>query len=200
MTAQESSDRAVSDPIGLIVDLVVAIERELEPDRIRAAVVSVSGGRAKSRRLASHLAEHPSVLADGRSPAPRSAGDLLIALREAGAQAISPPCCAECGRQMRTLQRRGQNWYCGNCGPRPEPCAACGNTRRVATRDRAGRPRCAKCPDSDGRDPIAVIHALISELDPQARQEVIADAVRRSAPRPSCQQKLAWALEAAPPC
>jgi hypothetical protein len=43
-----------------------------------------------------------------------------------------------------------------------------------------------------------VIHALISELDRQARQEVIADAVRRSAPRPSYQHKLAWALEADP--
>lgn len=198
MTAQESSDRAVSDPIGLIVDLVATVERELEPDQIRTVVTSIAGGRAKSRRLASHLAEHPSVLTKGRSPAPRAAGDLLIALREAGAQAISPPCCAECGRQMRTLQRRGQDWYCGNCGPRPEPCAACGNTRRVATRDRSGLPRCAKCPDSDGRDPIAVIHALIAELDPQAGQEVIADAVRRSAPRPSYQQKFAWALEANP--
>ncbi|MET9089668.1 site-specific integrase [Streptomyces sp. NPDC004237] len=198
MTAQECSDRAVSDPIGLIVDLVATVERELDPDQIRTVVTSVAGGRAKSRRLAAHLAEHSSVLTEGRSPAPRAAGDLLIALREAGAQAISPPCCAECGRRMRTLQRRGQDWYCGNCGPRPEPCAACGNTRRVATRDRAGRPRCAKCPDSDGRDPIAVISALITELDPHAGREVIADAVRRSAPRPSYQQKLAWALEANP--
>lgn len=99
MTESGQPDRAVSDPIGLIVDLVGVVERELEPDRIRAVVASVAGGRAKSRRLASHLAEYPSVLADGRSPAPRAVGDLLIALRETGAQAVSPPCCAECGRQ-----------------------------------------------------------------------------------------------------
>ncbi|WP_327586936.1 site-specific integrase [Nonomuraea sp. NBC_00507] len=198
MTTPGHLDRAVSDPIGLVVELVAAVERQLEHDRIRSVVTSVAGGRAKSRRLASHLALHPNVLTDGRSPAPRAVGDLLIALREAGAEAVSPPCCAECGRQLRTLQRRGQDWYCWNCGPQPESCAICANTRRVASRDRAGRPRCAQCPDADGRDPITVISALITELDPKAGREVLADAVRRSAPRPSYQQKLAWALEANP--
>ncbi|MDI9889098.1 hypothetical protein QMZ92_33360 [Streptomyces sp. HNM0645] len=43
-----------------------------------------------------------------------------------------------------------------------------------------------------------MISALIAELDPQAGREMIADAVRRSAPRPSYQQKFAWALEANP--
>ncbi|WP_405683594.1 site-specific integrase [Streptomyces sp. NBC_01387] len=43
-----------------------------------------------------------------------------------------------------------------------------------------------------------MIGALITELDPQALQEVIADAVHRAAPRPSYQQKLAWALESNP--
>jgi hypothetical protein len=185
VTAPGHPERAISDPIGLIADLVAAIEHQLEPDRIRAVVASVAGGRSKSRLLATHLTEHPHVLNDGRSPAPRAVGDLLIALREAGASTVSPPCCAECGRQMRTLRRRGQDWYCWNCGPQPEPCAACGNTRRVASRDRAGRPRCNKCPETDGRDPLAVIGALIAELDPQAGQEVVTNAIRRSAPRPS---------------
>ncbi|MFE9726193.1 hypothetical protein ACFYQ5_22000 [Streptomyces sp. NPDC005794] len=91
MTAPGHPERAVSDPVGLIVDLVAVVEHGLEPDRIRAVVTSVAGGRSKSRRLASHLTEHPSVLSDGRSPAPRAVGDLLIALREAGAQAVSAP-------------------------------------------------------------------------------------------------------------
>lgn len=199
MTAPGHPERAVSDPIGLIADLVAAIEHQLEPDRIRAVVASVAGGRSKSRLLAAHLTEHPRVLNNGRSPAPRAVGDLLIALREAGAQTVSPPCCAECGRQIRTLQRRGQDWYCWNCGrSQPELCAACGNTRRVASRDRTGRPRCAKCPDDDGCDPIAVIGALIAELDPQAERETVSNAVRRSAPGPSYQRKLAWALESHP--
>ena len=98
--------------------------------QIRTVVTAVTGGRAKSRRLAAALAERPEVLADGRSPAPRAVGDLLLALRRAGAQALSPPCCAQCGKQLRTFQRRGQDWYCSVCGQHTGACAACGNTRR----------------------------------------------------------------------
>jgi hypothetical protein len=36
------------------------------------------------------------VLADGRSPAPRAVGDLLIALRRVGAVRVSPPVCSQC--------------------------------------------------------------------------------------------------------
>jgi hypothetical protein len=198
VTAPPTGDRAVSDPIGLIVDLVTAVEYQLTPERIRAVAIAVAGGRAKSRRLAAALAGRPQVLTDGRSPAPRAVGELLLALREAGATSVRPPCCAGCAKQLRTFHRRGQDWYCTACGPRPEPCAVCGNTRPISSRDRAGQPRCRQCPDTDGRDPIAVIHALITELDPRAEPETVAAAVRRSAPRPSYQQKLAWALEANP--
>jgi hypothetical protein len=198
VTSPGRCERAVSDPVGLIVDLVAAVEHQLEPEQIRTVATAVGGGRAKSRRLASALAERPGVLAHGRSPAPRAVGDLLVALREAGAQAVSPPCCAQCGKQLRAFQRRGQDWYCSACGQRGEPCAACGNTRLVSSRDRAGQPRCAKCPDVDGRDPVTVIHGIITGLDPRAGRETVATAVRRSAPRPSYQQKLAWALEERP--
>jgi len=85
-------------------------------------VISVAGGRAKRRKLAQELSARPAVLTDGRSPAPRVIGDLLIALRRAGATVISPPVCAGCGKSLRTMQRRGQDWYCGVCGPRREPC------------------------------------------------------------------------------
>jgi hypothetical protein len=43
-----------------------------------------------------------------------------------------------------------------------------------------------------------VIHHLIAELDPHADRETIAAAVRRCAPRPSYQRRVAWALEAQP--
>ncbi|QHC23221.1 hypothetical protein [Streptomyces sp. GS7] len=190
-------DRAVTDPIGLATDLIMRVEKELGPETIRAVVTTVGGGRAKSRMLAAALARRPAVLNDGRSPAPRAVGDLLIALRMAGAQATSSPVCAECGKHLRTLQRRGQDWYCGVCGPTAfEPCAGCGNTRRVSTRDRAGRARCVRCRDIDGREPVAVIHGVIAGLDPHADLDVVADVVRRSAQRPANQQKIAWALEA----
>ena len=135
------------------------------------------------------LAEHPAVLTDGRSPAPRAVGDLLIALRKAGAE-VSPPVCAECGKPMRTLQRRGQDWYCGACSLRPAPCAACGQLRHISTRDRAGGPRCAQCPDRDDRDPISVIHDVVARLDPTVDRNLIASAVGRLASRPAHQRRI----------
>ncbi len=185
MSSPAQPGRAVSDPIGLIVDVVAAVEHQLTAEQIRAVVTAVAGGRAKSRRLASALAGRPAVLADGSSPAPRAVGDLLVALREAGARSVSPPCCAQCGKQLRTFQRRGQDWYCAACEQRAEPCAACGKVRPVFSRDRAGQPRCAKCPEADGRDPVTVIHGLITGLDPHASRDAVAAAVRRSASRPS---------------
>src|SRR5262249_55068540 len=145
--------------------------------------------------LAAALAGRPAVLADGRSPAPRAVGDLLLASCQAGARSVSPPCCARCGKPLRTFQRRGQDWYCGPCGQRAEPCAGCGKSGPVCSRGRAGQPRCGKCPDADGRDPVTVIFGIITGLDPQASGAAVAAAVRRSAPRSSYQQKLAWALE-----
>ncbi|MGH2835870.1 MAG: hypothetical protein ACRDKD_06625 [Solirubrobacteraceae bacterium] len=188
-------DPAVEDPVGLMVSLVGAIVDDLGAEQIRDVVAGVAGGRAKSRRLAAALRARPAVLCDGRSPAPRGVADLLIDLRKAGASSISPPRCADCDKELRTYQRRGEDWYCAVCGPRLEACFSCANRRRVATRDRGGGARCARCPDVDPRDPIAVICAQVSALQPDASREVIATAVREVAPRPAHRQRLAWALE-----
>jgi hypothetical protein len=193
-----AGERAVSDPVGLITDLVTAAEPGLAPEQARAVITAVAGGRAKSRRLAVALASRPAVLADGRSPALRAVADLLIALRAAGARQVSPPRCAGCGKELRSFQRRGQDWFCPPCGRDGEACAACGKIRPVSARDRSGQPRCVKCPDSDGRDPVAVIHAVIAALDPDASPAAVAAAVLQAAPRPSYQQKLAWVLEEHP--
>ncbi len=189
---------AVTDPVGVMVTLIAGVEHGLGRDAIRAAVTAVAGGRAKQRRLALALAGRPGVLSDGRSPASRAVGDLLIALVRAGAAEISPPACAQCGKALRTLQRRGDDWYCAVCGEAREPCAACGRLRRLSSRDRSGRPRCTECPDGDGRDPVDVIHGIVAALDPGTGREAVADAVCRCAPRPSYQQKLAWAIEGNP--
>jgi hypothetical protein len=128
----------LADPIGVIVDLVAAREPGLDRVIIEATVTSIAGGRAKRRGLAQALLERPVVLADGRSPAPRGIGELLIALRKAGARKVSPPVCAECGKPLHTLQRRGQDWYCGACGVRPKRCAHCGQERTAPQRRPAG--------------------------------------------------------------
>jgi len=54
----------------------------------------------------------PSLLTSGRSPAPTVVGDLLLALRAAGATGISPPRCAACDREVTSMQRHGRDWYC----------------------------------------------------------------------------------------
>lgn len=197
MTVVEQ-DRAIADPIGLITDLVAAAEPHLALDRIRSVVVAVAGGRAKSRRLAAALAARPGVLLDGRSPAPRVVGELLRALRAAGATAISPPSCATCGKALRTFTRRGEHWYCGPCEQRRAPCAGCGEIKRVKVVDREGHPRCAQCSDVDGRDPISVIHAVVAELDPRVDRDTITDLVDKSCRQRAYQQKLAWAIESDP--
>ncbi|WP_406274962.1 site-specific integrase [Actinacidiphila glaucinigra] len=196
MTRADQLDRAVKDPIGLITDLVTDVEKQLGAERIRAAVTAVAGGRAKSRSLAKALAMRSAVLTDGRSPAPRAIGDLLIELRKAGASAIAAPVCAECGKKLRTLQRKGQDWYCSVCGQERAECTACGNVRRVSFRDRKGLPRCKMCPDTDDRDPAAVVHELITAIAPGADRDAVAEALRQSAPhRPHYRQRVVWALE-----
>ncbi|WP_433258599.1 hypothetical protein ACQPYK_24040 [Streptosporangium sp. CA-135522] len=155
----------LADPIGVITGLIIDTEPNTDRTVLEEVVTSVVGGRVKRRKVAQALLERPGVLTDGRSPAPRAIAELLIALRKAGAAAISLPVCAECGKQLRTLQRREQDWYCGVCGPRREPCASygvrlcrncvaksraepcsrCGSVREAAARDADGRVLCPHC-------------------------------------------------------
>ena len=188
----------LDDPIGVMVDLVLQHQPGLDRAGVTSIAERVAGGRAKRRGLAQALLDRPTVLIDGRSPAPRAVGDLLIALNKAGAKHISAPVCAECGKLLRTIQRRGENWYCGVCGPRREPCAACGQLRRVSCRDREGRPRCTQCPLDDGRDPTALIVAAVRKADPTLSAEVIGAAAIAAAPQAGQRHRLAWALQDRP--
>jgi len=61
----------LADPIGVIVDVVARTGSAMNRTAIEDTVTSVVGGRAKRRRLAQALLDRPSVLIDGRSPAPR---------------------------------------------------------------------------------------------------------------------------------
>lgn len=195
MAVRMVAQRALSDPIGVMVELVAAREPGLDRATVQAAVTGVAGGRAKRRGLAQALLDRPEVLVDGRSPAPRGVGDLLIALRQAGARKISPPLCAECGKSLRTLQRRGQDWYCAVCGPRPKRCAHCGQERTAVSVDRRGGPRCGQCPDDDDRDPAEVIAQVVTKLDPSLSAEVVSTIARGLFSRPAKLRRLAWLLE-----
>jgi hypothetical protein len=188
----------LADPAGVIAGMVAEVERTLGRPAIADTVAGVAGGRAKRRRLAQALLDRPALLADGRSPAPRAAGDLLIALRAAGAADIAAPSCAGCGKPLRTMQRRGQDWYCGVCGPEPEPCAACGSVRPVSSRDRDGRPRCGGCPPDSGQDPAGIVAGLVAVIDPALPASAVIAAVNAAAPRAGQRRRLAWALQDRP--
>jgi len=188
----------VLDPVGAVVGLVTAADPALGEGRVRQAAERAAGGRAKRRRLAAALAADPSVLVTGRSPAPRAVGDLLLALRAAGAGGISPPRCAGCGREVTSMQRRGNHWYCSPCFERPLACASCGNVRQVASRDRHGRPRCGQCPDRDTRDPREALTEVITSADPGLTAAAVAAALKAAVVKPAHLQKLAWALQESP--
>ena len=196
MTAEFS--KALSDPVGVVVGLVTELEPAMEHSTVTDIVERVGGGRAKRRRLAQFLLDSPAVLADGRSPAPRVVGNLLIALRAAGALQVSPPVCATCGKGLRTLQRRGDDWYCARCGPHREPCTACGLTRPVSGRDSDGRPRCVGCPPIDEREPLEVIVEVVTNLDRTIPLEAVIGAVNAAATNAGQRRRLAWAINERP--
>jgi len=128
----------LADPVAAVVAAVTAADQAVDQDTVRAAVERAGGGRARRRRLAAALAADPSLLTSGRSPAPTVIGDLLLELRAAGATGICPPRCAACDREVTSMQRHGQDWYCCVCvrGLSLRPCASCGRRRPVAGRDR----------------------------------------------------------------
>ena len=187
---------ALADPVSVIVAMISGIEPALEPAVVEQVVISVAGGRAKRRKLAQALASRPAILTDGRSPAPRAAGDLLVALRKAGAGAVSAPACAGCGKELRSLQRRGEDWFCSACGPKREPCSGCGKIRVIHLRDRDGRPRCAKCPPAG--DPVAIVTGIVMAIDPGLPAGTAAAAVPAAAGRAGQRHQLAWALQDRP--
>jgi hypothetical protein len=189
----------LADPAGVITGLIMETERTLGRAAIADTVAGVAGGRAKRRRLAQALLDRPALLADGRSPAPRAVGDLLIALRAAGATVVAAPACAGCGKPLRTMARRGQDWYCHVCGPKREPCGACGSTRTVTSRDRDGQPRCGQCPPGAGQDdPIGIVTRLVAAIDPALPTGAVAATVNTAAPRAGQRRRLAWALQGRP--
>jgi hypothetical protein len=188
----------VADPLGVIVGLVAGVEPAMGRARITEVVAAVAGGRAKRRRLAQALQQRPAVLTDGRSPAPRVVGNLLTALRSAGTANISAPVCAACGKHLRTLQRRGEDWYCGVHGPEIESCASCGNIRPVAMRDRRQRPHCWECPLPEEQDATHVVIEVVTTIDPGLSVELIKTSIRSAAPQAGQRRRLAWALQDRP--
>jgi len=194
----DTVDDVLADPVGLVVRLAETVEGHLDADRIREVVCTVVGGRAGRRSLAHALRADPSLLRTGRPPAPYCVARLLMALRESGARDVCLPRCGVCGRAVAYVgSRRGGQWGCSPCFDRPTTCAGCGEVRRVGSRDRHGRARCAKCPDTVG-DPLTELTELVAGLDHAIDADAVRAALGRATVRPAGQRRLAWAVIAAP--
>lgn len=177
-----SPPQSSEDPIAVVVDLIAAVEPRMPRPRIEDVVSAVAGGRFKRDRLARALVEHPQLLREGRSPAPRVVGDLLIALRHAGAVHVVAPVCAGCDKPLRSMYRRGQDWFRTPCGRPRRSCTRCGQFRPVTFRDRDGRPLCGQCSPADGDDPLEVVVEVVAGLDPSLSGDVVRAAVRDAVP------------------
>ena len=71
---------------------------------------------------------------------------------------ISPPACAGCGKDLATMQRRGQDWYCGVCGPRARALRGLRqHPARWPSATGTGSRDARSCPPDDGQDPAAEI-------------------------------------------
>ncbi|MHB8246092.1 MAG: hypothetical protein ACYDGN_12210 [Acidimicrobiales bacterium] len=185
----------LADPLGIAVDLICETDPALDRLGVEELVKTVAPGRSVRRRLAQALVDRPSVLTDGRSPAPRVVGELLVALGTLTGSGISPPRCAGCNRSLRSFQRRGVDWYCSSCGPKRLACAGCGAVGLVAARDRAGEPRCGSCLPGDERDPTEILFEVITAIDSSIDADTITSALDRATSRRGHRRRLAWALE-----
>src|SRR2546430_1476382 len=127
----------LTDPIGVLVDLVV----KHEPDLNRAVVVEVvenlAGGRAKRRRLAQALLDGPTVLVDGRSPAPRAVADRSSrCARPArrGSLRLSVPSAASSCAPSNAAVSTGTAGSAARCGNRARDAASSGASAAVIAR------------------------------------------------------------------
>ena len=191
------SAEVLDDPDGVVVAAVCEVDPAAERRAVAEVVVAVAPGRSTRRRLAQALLDRPSILEDGRSPAPRVAADLLLALRNLGV-GVSAPRCASCTKELATFQRRGQDWYCTPCGRTPLACAVCGKLRAVSSRDRTGRPRCGSCPPDYGPDPVQTVIGVVTCADPGVDADTVRGAVDQVTSRAGQRRQLAWALQDRP--
>ena len=202
MTVPAAGAGFLAEPGAVIAGIVARAEPSLGQHDIAAAVTRAAPSRAQQRRLAAALSEDPGLLTSGRPEGPPQVELLIRALQERGARRLTLPRCARCGQPRRLVQRDGSLRICSDCDIRrrgaAQPCAICGDTRKVATRDRDGRPRCGRCRPWDDPDPAAAIAAHVSRLDPGLDHLRLAQVIAEAIPRPSQRHQVLWELDQRP--
>jgi hypothetical protein len=192
----------LAGPGAVIAGIVGGAEPGLGEDDIAAAIARAAPSRAQQRRLAAALTSDPGLLTSGRPEGPPQIELLIRVLRENGARRLVLPRCAGCGQPRRLVQRDGILRICTSCDHlrrgTAEPCAICGSTGQVSTRDRHGRPRCGRCRPYDSPDPARQIAAHVSRLGPGLDHPRLLEVIAEAIPRPFQRHQVLWELERCP--
>ncbi|GAA3872472.1 hypothetical protein GCM10023084_26790 [Streptomyces lacrimifluminis] len=193
--------RFAVEPEAVITEIVRTADPACAGIDIPAVLADTFRLRPQLRELANVLQKDPDLLSSGRPEGPRSIERLIRALRERGAERLTPPFCSGCGQQRRLVALDGAVRICSSCQTRrtdqANPCAICGRTEYNG-RDRDGQPRCRKHPPGDGKDPVAELSTRIGRLDFGLPPQAIAEAVRSVEKSRNGQFRLLWALEDVP--
>ncbi|MET9110894.1 hypothetical protein [Streptomyces zhihengii] len=194
--------RYLSDPVGVVTDIVLGIEPDLDRDLVAETVRASVALRPGQRELAQALHDAPDLLTSARPEGPRAIERLIRALQDHGARNVVPPRCARCGKTRPLPSRDGSKRICNRCYSLGDngghPCSACGNTRVVAHRDHLGRPRCRPCGPEETADPVDALLEILCDLEPGLPREVLLEAVHEAIPRPAQLRQTLTALRGNP--
>lgn len=200
-----ASARTAVDPHAVICELVAAVEPDLPPGTVHAAVDQAVRFKAAAVRLAQVLDGDPGLLTSGRAEGPASVERLIRLLQQGGAVRVVRPPCSLCGKLAPLTGTHDSGLRicdsCGNYRTRVKGwvCMACGNgeTPRYGL-DRFGREVCRACFKGDcTEDPAADLlnHLSGLGLDQAVLQTVIAEVTEG---KTTTARRLLWDLQTQP--
>jgi hypothetical protein len=200
MTDVDGDEGFLADPETIIAAAVTVVEPHLSNATIHAAINQAASTRTQRRRLAIALTSAPELLTSGHPQGPPQIESLISALRATGAQRVTPPRCAHCGRALHLPHRDGDLRICTGCDRRrrSEPCVDCGATTSVATRDEDGRPRCTHCRPRKQPDSAEQIVTYITSLDPGLNRAALRQLICDAVPQAFQRRRVARELEQDP--
>jgi hypothetical protein len=203
----EALPRVLTDPRGLIIEIVARVEAHLAADDVAGALdEAVRNGRSGHRRLAQALDANPALLTSGRPDGPPLLDRFIRALLARGAQRVVIPRCGACGKPNPLRQRHWQSSLriCTPCHVKERAarnvCSSCGRSAPTRYLDRSGQPVCRGCsPQDDGSEAVRQICTQVRSIDPQAGLDAVREALEEvTGGRLHRARRLAWALEDEP--
>lgn len=144
------------DPVlAALASEIAAVERALDPARIRAVVADSFRQIPVAKRTLDLVAASPELLTSMDPQMPPALASLLLRLKEAGSATVQPPGCVLCGQQRVLRRVLPQGRVCDPCGRRLEKivgrCDRCRQERWLQPGP-ADKVYCKRCWSDMGRD------------------------------------------------